>query len=54
VSDATKDYPGVTATVVNGEIVLSGTIERSKWMKLNPTLQSLNPKRVKTDQLVIK
>ena len=54
VTDATKDYPGVTATVNDGVITLSGTIERDRWTKLNQTLQSLNPKQVKSDQLTIK
>lgn len=54
VKDATKDFPGVTASVVNGEIILNGTIERSNWQRLNPILQSLNPKKVNSDQLIIK
>jgi hypothetical protein len=54
VTDATKDYPGVTATVNDGVIILSGTIERDRWTKLNQTLQSLNPKRVNADSLTIK
>jgi osmotically-inducible protein OsmY len=46
VKDATKDYPTVTATVANGEVTLTGTLERSKLQKLMQTLQSLNPKKV--------
>src|SRR5687767_7060699 len=42
VEDATKDYPGVTATVVNGEVMLSGSIERDKWVKLKQSIDGLN------------
>src|SRR5687768_6836801 len=44
VQDATKDYPGVTATVVDGEVILGGTIERDKWVKLKQSIDGLNPK----------
>jgi hypothetical protein len=54
VEDALKDHPGVSATVSNGEITLSGTIERERWTKLNQTLMSLNPKKVNNQQLTIK
>lgn len=46
VKDATKDYPTVTATVDNGEVTLTGTLERSKLQKLMQSVQSLNPKKV--------
>lgn len=45
-ADATKDYPGVTATVSNGEINLTGTLERSKLPALMTTLNSLRPKKI--------
>ena len=54
VEDALKDHPGVSATVANGEITLSGSIERERWTKLNQTLMSLNPKKVNNQQLTIK
>ncbi len=54
VRDATKDYPGVTATVTDGVINLSGSIERDNWMKLKPALDGLSPKRVNADNLTIK
>lgn len=54
VDDALKDHPGVSATVNNGEITLSGTIERERWTKLNQTLMSLNPKKVNNQNLIIK
>ena len=53
VQDATKDHPGVTATVTNGEINLTGTIERSKLQPLMSSLQSLKPKKV-NNNLTIK
>ena len=51
--DATKDYPGVTATVVNGEVTLTGTIERDKLANLMQAVNSLNPKKV-NNNLTIK
>ena len=51
--DATKDYPGVTATAVNGEVTLTGTIERNKLADLMQTVNSLNPKKV-NNNLIIK
>jgi osmotically-inducible protein OsmY len=46
VRDATKDYPGVTADVSNGEITLTGEIQRSKLPDLLQTLNSLQPKKI--------
>lgn len=54
VQDATKDYPGVTATVVNGEVILGGSIEREKWIKLKQSIDALNPKKTNIDNLTIK
>ena len=54
VQDAVKDHPGVTATVKNGEISLSGTIERDKWINLKQTLDGLNPRKVNSEQLTVK
>lgn len=51
--DATKDYPGVTATTSNGEITLTGQIQRSRLPKLMETLHSLRPKKI-NNQLTIK
>ncbi|MDB5245866.1 MAG: hypothetical protein JWQ40_260 [Segetibacter sp.] len=53
VKDATKDHPGVNATVNNGEITLTGNIERSKLPDLMQTLNSLKPKKI-NNQLTIK
>jgi hypothetical protein len=44
--DATKDYPGVNATVNNGEITLTGTLERSKLPNLMTSLNSLRAKKI--------
>ncbi len=52
VRDATKDFPGVSATVTNGEITLSGTIDRSGLQRLMPTLQSLQPKKINNNLTV--
>ncbi|MBK8710321.1 MAG: BON domain-containing protein [Niastella sp.] len=46
VKDATKDYPGVMATVNDGVISLTGTIEKSKLVKLMQALNGLNPKSI--------
>lgn len=47
--DATKDYPTVTATVKDGEVTLTGTLERSKLQKLMETLHGLNPKKINNE-----
>ncbi len=44
--DAIKDYPNVTATVNNGEVTLTGTINRDQLPKLMQRVQALNPKKV--------
>jgi hypothetical protein len=46
VQDATKDYPGVVAVVNNGEITLTGEIERSRLQNLMQSLNSLRPKKI--------
>lgn len=46
VRDATKDYPGVTADVSNGEITLTGEVSRSKLPDLMQSLNSLRPKKI--------
>ncbi|RYZ55911.1 MAG: hypothetical protein EOP49_01810 [Sphingobacteriales bacterium] len=51
--DATKDYPGVTATVANGEITLTGDIARDDLARLMPSLHALHPKKV-NNNLTIK
>ena len=44
--DATKDYPGVSATVNNGEVTLTGTVKRDQLPKLMQAVHALNPKKV--------
>lgn len=51
--DATKDYPGVTATVNNGEVTLTGEISRDKLPRLMQSVQALNPRKV-NNNLTIK
>ena len=53
VTDATKDFPTVTATVNNGEITLTGSIKRSDLKTLMQSLNSLNPAKI-NNQLTIK
>ena len=50
--DATKDYPGVNATVNNGEVTLTGTIKKDRLPKLMQSVHSLHPKKV-TNNLTI-
>lgn len=53
INDATKDYPGVTATVANGEVTLTGELQRSKLPALMASLNSLKPKKI-NNNLTIK
>ncbi len=53
VTDATKDFPTVKATVNNGEITLTGTIKRSDLTKLMQSLNSLHPAKI-NNQLTVK
>ena len=46
VADATKDYPGVNATVNDGVITLTGSIEKDRYMNLKQSLDALHPKQV--------
>ena len=46
VTDAIKDFPGVSASVVNGEVTLTGTIERDNLSKVMQAVQALSPKKV--------
>lgn len=53
VTDATKDFPTVAAVVTDGEITLTGSIERSNLPTLMQSLNALNPKKV-NNNLTIK
>ena len=44
--DAIKDYPNVTATVNNGEVTLTGSVQRADLPKLMQRVQALNPTKV--------
>ena len=46
VTDATKDYPGVTATVNNGVITLTGEIQRDRLPNLMQALNNLHPQKI--------
>ena len=48
-ADATKDYPGVTATVNQGVVTLTGEIKRDKLTDLMQAVQGLSPKRVQNN-----
>lgn len=51
--DATKDFPGVTAAVYNGEVTLTGNIERKDLPRLMQSVNSLHPKKI-NNNLTIK
>jgi len=53
VTDATKDFPTVKATVNNGEITLTGSIKRKDLTTLMQSLNSLHPAKI-NNQLTIK
>jgi len=53
VKDATKDYPTVTATVENGVVTLTGTLERSKLQDLMQSIHNLKPRDVKQQLTLI-
>lgn len=53
VRDAIKDYPGVTATVSSGVIMLSGSIKKERNMKLMMALNGLHAKRIDNSKLTI-
>lgn len=52
-TDAIKDYPGVTATVNNGEVTLTGDITRAKLPKLMSAISATHPKKI-NNNLTIK
>lgn len=52
VKDATKDFPGVDATVNNGEVTLTGKIKRDRLPTLMQSIQGLHPKKVNNNLTV--
>jgi len=53
VTDATKDYPTVKASVQDGVITLTGEIKRASLQKLIMSLNTLKPKKIE-NKLTIK
>ena len=51
--DATKDHPGVSASVVNGTVTLTGTTTKAGNLILMKKISALNPGKI-DNQLVIK
>lgn len=45
-TDATKDFPGVQATVTQGVVTLTGEIKRSQLPTLMKSINTLNPKKI--------
>lgn len=54
VKDATKDFPGVKATVTDGEITLTGTINRDRLPVLMQSLSTLHPKKINNNLTINK
>lgn len=52
VKDATKDFPGVNASVDSGVVTLTGNISRERLQKLMMSLNALHPKKI-NNQLTI-
>ncbi|RYY40631.1 MAG: hypothetical protein EOO08_05740 [Chitinophagaceae bacterium] len=51
--EITKDFPGVTTTVNDGEVTLTGTLERDRLPMLMQSVHALNPRKV-NNQLTLK
>lgn len=54
VVDATKDFPSISATVNEGVITVTGTIEQARVQVLKQSLDALSPKKVDMTALVVK
>jgi hypothetical protein len=54
IPDATKDFPGVTASVDQGVITLTGTITRDRLPKLMMALNALHPKKINNNLTINK
>ncbi len=54
VADATKDYPGVSTTVNDGVITVTGELNAERWKALKMSLDALKPRRVDATGLTIK
>lgn len=53
VADATKDFAGVSATVKDGVVTLTGEIKKTDLPKLMQAIMASKPKKV-DNQLVVK
>jgi hypothetical protein len=54
IPDATKDYPGVTASVDQGVVTLTGTITRDRLPKLMMAINALHPKKINNNLTINK
>lgn len=54
VTDAIKDHPGVTATVKDGVVTLTGEIAKSDLKTLMQKVQATKPKKVESTGLTVK
>jgi hypothetical protein len=54
IPDATKDFPGVTASVDQGIITLTGTINRDRLPKLMMAINALHPKKINNNLTINK
>ena len=54
VVDATKDFPSIKATVKDGIITVTGTIEQARVQVLKQSLDALSPKKVDLTAINIK
>lgn len=52
VNDAIKDHPGVSATVADGVVTLSGTVSKDNNRKLMMQLNTLNPKKIQNNLII--
>src|SRR5215210_5550653 len=52
VTDATKDFPGVNASVNNGVITLTGDIQKDRLPTLMMALNALKPQRIENNLTV--
>lgn len=53
VTDAIKDYPGVTAAINNGEVTLTGEVKKADLPKVLQAVNATNPAKV-NNQLTVK
>ena len=53
VRDATKDFPGVNATVNDGVITVTGELRSDDWKRLKMALDGLKPKKVDATDLKV-